>query len=216
MIDLTMLRFLLFVLLFDALALVVLYPRIDWFSGAYLVFSTFLAMFQAVVYRRFSKSPEICSVFYAQHLDKLWDRVVPVLGLLELVVFYDYAHKLIPFRLVRIPVQSIGLLLLCLACVWLVWVDIYFLRNFEAHYRAGTFLADGPFRYVHHPRYAGLTLTRLATILIFGNVFVVILAALWFWLIRRRIRLEEVWLATKFGSSYSAYLTNSRTPHASV
>lgn len=216
MISVPMLRFLLFVPIFDALALVALYPRIDWFSCGYLVFSTFLAIFQAAVYRHFSKSDEIRTIFYAQHLDKLWDKVVPVLGLLELVVFYDYGHNLIPFCFVRVPLQCVGLLILCFACLWLVWVDTYFLRNFEAHYRVGTFLADGPFRYVHHPRYAGLALTRLAMVLVFGNVFAVTLAALWLWLIRRRVRLEEAWLTTKFGSSYSAYLTNSRTHHASV
>jgi len=203
------LRFILLLLIFAVLGLFLLYPHIDWFSGVYLFFSTSLAIFQFFVYRHFAKSEEIRTIFYAQHLDKLWDKVVPLLGILELAVFFDYSHHLIPFRFVRVPFQSLGLLLLLLACAWLVWVDRYFLQNFESHYRAGTFLSGGPFRYIHHPRYAGLALTRMAMLLIFGSIFALILSLIWLWLLHRRIRLEEAWLLSRFGDSYRSYLAHS-------
>jgi hypothetical protein len=184
------LRLLILLLVFDPLALVVLYPHIDPFSVGYLLIGNFLFVFQSFVYRHFSKSPEICKVFYGQHFDSLWDKVAPVFGVSEFAIFFDYGHRLGPFRLVRPPIQSLGLLILVAACLWLVWADRYFMQQFESHYHAGTLLTDGPFRYTHHPRYLGLALTRVSLVLIFGSALAVAFAIAWLWLIRRRIRLQ--------------------------
>jgi len=203
-------RLVILLLVFDALALFVLYPHIDSFSAGYLLIGNFLAVFQSFVYRHFSKAPEIPKVFYGQHFDSLWDKIAPVLGVSELAIFFDYGHRLGPLRLVRPPIQSLGLLILFVTCFWLVWVDRYFMRHFEPHYHAARLLTDGPFRYTHHPRYLGLALTRLSLVLIFGSALAVALAIAWLWLIRRRIRLEEAWLTSKFGESYTAFLAPSR------
>jgi hypothetical protein len=119
-----------FLLIFDALALALFYPHIDLFSCGYLFFTTFLAIFQTIIHQRFSVSPEISKLFYAQHVDFLWDKLVPLLGALELLVFFEYSHRLLPFDFAWRKLQVLGLLLLLLATVWLVLVDRYFLRNF--------------------------------------------------------------------------------------
>ena len=81
-----------FVAIFDVLAVIILYPRLDLFSCGYLVVSTLLAILQAAVNRRFSSSKEMERLFYSKDIDKLWDRIVPVLGLGEFAVFFEYSH----------------------------------------------------------------------------------------------------------------------------
>ena len=71
-------------------------------------------------------------------------------------------------------------------------------------------MTDGPYHYIRHPRYAGLLATRLALPLLFGSVVAYLLLAAWIWMTRRRVRLEETHLITKFGEVYTSYA--ARTP----
>jgi protein-S-isoprenylcysteine O-methyltransferase Ste14 len=197
-------------LCFDAAALLILYPRIDLFSGGYLLLSNGLAIIQTIVYKRLETTEEIRQIFYAKHLDTLWDKLVPILGVAELAVFFEYSHgRLLP-QLVQAQLQTAGLLLLAGTVVWLLWVDRYLVRHFAAHYRDGNLMTDGPYRYIRHPRYTGLLATRLALPLVFGSVVAYSLLASWIWMIRRRVRLEETHLTTKFGEVYTSYA--ARTP----
>ena len=120
-----------FVAVFDAIAVFILYPRLDVFSVGYLVISTGLAVLQAVVSNQFCKSPELQRLFYAKDIDPSWHRWVPILGIFELGVFYEYAHlRLIP-ALLKIRLQTAGLALCALGTVWLLWVDTYLVREFQ-------------------------------------------------------------------------------------
>ena len=190
-----------FLVLFDAAALFALYPRIDFFSGGYLLLTAALAILQATFNRRISDSDEIRQVFYARRLDTLWDKLVPVLGLSELVVFVEYSHK--PGS--PHSMQIAGLILLALAVTWLLWVDRYLVQHFAASFRSGTLLTGGPYRYVRHPRYMGLLATRFAMPLLFGSIVACLLAGAWLFLVHRRIRLEEAHLCAKFGDIYRHY-----------
>ena len=51
--------------------------------------------------------------------------------------------------------------------------------------------------------------TRLALPLLFGSIIACALAALWFFLIRRRARLEELYLAGRFGEAYARYASHA-------
>jgi protein-S-isoprenylcysteine O-methyltransferase Ste14 len=198
-------RLLGFVAVFDALAIWILYPRLDAFSMGYIVISTALAILQAVVDTSFSKRPELQRLFYARDIDSLWDRSVPILGILELGVFYEYAHfRFVPL-LLNARLQATGLLLCLLGTGWLLWVDSYLIREFPAHHRRGAFMMSGPYRIVRHPRYVGLLATRLALPLIFGSVLGWAIACVWFVLIRRRAHLEERYMTNRFGSAYVDY-----------
>ncbi len=202
-------RLLGFVLVFDALAVLILYPRIDIFSLGYLFLSTALAVVQAVVSKRFSKSEEISRLFYAKELDTIWDRCVAVLGLAEFAVFFEYSHWRLAPDLVRHPVQVTGLLLSLVGTSWLLWVDSYLIDKFPAHHRNGVLMTSGPYRYVRHPRYVGLLATRLALPLLFGSVIACALALAWLALIRRRAHIEERYLKSRFGELYTNYATHA-------
>lgn len=198
-----------FVLLFDALAVAILYPSLNIFSAGYLALSTALAVLQAVVNQRFSTSEEIQRLFYAKDIDRVWDRCVALLGLAEFAVFFEYAHwRPVPELLSR-SAQIIGLLLCTAGTIWLLWVDVYLIREFPSHHRRGALMTAGPYRHVRHPRYVGLLATRLALPLLFGSIIACVLAILWFILIRRRAHLEERYLSSRFGAAYTRYATHA-------
>ena len=193
------------VAVFDAIAVFILYPRLDVFSAGYLVISTGLAILQAVVSSQFSKSPDLQRLFYAKEIDPTWDRWVPILGILELGVFYEYAHlRLLP-ALLNLPLQTAGLAFCILGTSWLLWVDTYLLREFPAHYRRAAPMTSGPYRFFRHPRYVGLLATRVGLPLVFGSLVAWALASVWIVLIRRRAHLEERYLTKKFGRAYDDY-----------
>lgn len=202
-------RLLVFAGIFDALALLILYPDIDAFSGGYLIISTALAILQAAVSRRFAASEDIQRLFYAKDIDRAWDKWVALLGIAELAVFFEYAHWRPLPQLLLPSLQIIGLLLCISATVWLFWVDSYLVREFPSHYKRAVLMTSGPYRYLRHPRYVGLFATRLGLPFIFGSVIGWILAVAWFLLIRRRAHLEERYLEKKFGPIYTAYATHS-------
>lgn len=198
-----------FVALFDTAGIFILYPHLDTFSVGYLAISTALAVLQAEVSRKFSKSPELQRLFYAKDIDPLWDRCVPFLGLLELGVFYEYAHlRLLP-ALLNAPLQTSGLVVCFLGTGWLFWVDRYLIREFPAHYWRAAPMMSGPYRFVRHPRYVGLLATRLALPLVFGSLLAWAIACIWLILIRRRAHLEERFLIGKFGRAYVEYASRA-------
>jgi protein-S-isoprenylcysteine O-methyltransferase Ste14 len=198
-----------FLLAFDGLAIIVLYPSLDVFSCGYLFISTLLAVLQAAVKRRLSASPEIERLFYAKDIDKSWDSAVAVLGLTEFAVFFEYSHwRPVPELLSR-SMQTIGLSLCIAGMVWLLWVDSYLVREFPSHYRRGAVMMSGPYHHLRHPRYLGLLATRLALPLLFGSTIAWVLAVVWFVLIRRRARLEERYLSSKFGTAYTQYAAHA-------
>jgi protein-S-isoprenylcysteine O-methyltransferase Ste14 len=202
-------RLLAFVMLFDAAAILILYPHLDVFSIGYLALSTGLAVLQAMVSRQFSKSPELQRLFYARDIDPIWDRSVPILGLAELGVFYEYAHLRVVPALVNAPLQTTGLVLCFLGTAWLLWVDKYLVREFPAHFRRTAPMISGPYRFLRHPRYVGLLATRVALPFVFGSLLGWAVACIWFVLIRRRAHLEERYMTEKFGRAYGDYASRA-------
>lgn len=198
-------RLLGFVLIFDAVAVLILYPHLDLFAGGYLALSTALAVLQATVHARLSASEEIHRLFYAKDIDKAWDKWTAPLGLAEFVVFFEYSRWRPMPELVNRSAQIAGLFLCLAGVIWLLWVDFYLIHEFPSHYRSGTLLTSGPYRVVRHPRYIGLLATRLALPLLFGSIIACALAISWFILIRRRAHLEEGYLSSRFGAVYREY-----------
>ncbi|MBV8896758.1 MAG: isoprenylcysteine carboxylmethyltransferase family protein [Acidobacteriaceae bacterium] len=105
--------------------------------------------------------------------------------------------------------QVAGLLLCLAGTLWLVWVDVYLMHEFPAHYRSGALMTSGPYRRVRHPRYLGLLATRLALPLVFCSIIACAIALAWALLIRRRARLEERYLTLKFGEAYANYAVHT-------
>jgi protein-S-isoprenylcysteine O-methyltransferase Ste14 len=74
--------------------------------------------------------------------------------------------------------------------VWLWWVDSYLIRALSGHARRRDD-ADGPFRYIRHPRYVGLLIGRFAVAAMLGSVIGWLQCAGVFLLFTRRMLREE-------------------------
>jgi protein-S-isoprenylcysteine O-methyltransferase Ste14 len=94
--------------------------------------------------------------------------------------------------------------------LWLLWTDRYLSRVFQGNLSDRTVITDGPYRFVRHPRYAGLMALQFAFALALGSVLAWGFAIGWLFVNMRRVRLEEVHLRKLFGRAYEDYC--SRTP----
>ena len=66
-------------------------------------------------------------------------------------------------------------------------------------------IADGPYAIVRHPIYTGLLVAFIGSAMAGGEwrgVFAVLIA---WWALWRKLRLEERWMAERFGQQYEAY-----------
>jgi protein-S-isoprenylcysteine O-methyltransferase Ste14 len=106
--------------------------------------------------------------------------------------------------------QWIGLIVYCLSVLWLLWTDRYLSRVFQGNLSERTVITDGPYRFVRHPRYAGLMALQFAFALALGSILAWGFAIGWLLVNMRRVRLEEVHLRKLFGAAYDRY--TARTP----
>jgi len=138
--------------------------------------------------------------------DPLMGRFNALLLLCESVVFLDYARwHLSPSFLLQPGLQYAGIGVYLLAFGMVVWADRHLARHFAASARSGV-ITVGPYHYVRHPRYAGLFLSRVGFALTFGSLLEWGIIIGWFWVVRRRIHIEERHLYRKFGEEYVRYM----------
>jgi protein-S-isoprenylcysteine O-methyltransferase Ste14 len=71
-------------------------------------------------------------------------------------------------------------------------------------------MRTGPYRFVRHPRYAALLVSRIAFALALASILVWIFALGWLWAILRRIGLEEAHTQELFGAEYGNYAATTR------
>ena len=128
----------------------------------------------------------------------------------DTLVFLDYGHWHLVAVLERHGLQTVGLVLAVMTGAWLMWVDARLARYFAAEPSARTVIQDGPFRYVRHPRYAGVLAMRIAFALALASVWGWILVLAWYLLLARRIRLEETHMRQVFGRDYEVYAERTR------
>ena len=186
------------------------WSRLDLFSGGYLFLAMVLVVQQGFFARSLAFSKEKMEEAFGLSYDPGWMKRAYWLGLAELLIFIDYGHfRLTPF-LERRPLQAAGIMLMTAAIVWLGWVDRYLSRHFRDDLTQQAVMNNGPYRYIRHPRYAGLIASRIACALILASAVAWLLAFCWVMLTLRRIRLEEPHLAGLFGQSYESYA--ARTP----
>jgi protein-S-isoprenylcysteine O-methyltransferase Ste14 len=127
----------------------------------------------------------------------------------ELVVFCDYGHWRLTPWLERASLQFAGLGIYLLALVIVIWADYYLARHFATEKSARQVITTGPYRYIRHPRYAGLFITRLAFALTFASLFAWVSMGAWFLVVWRRIRVEERYLRDVFGTQYERYASRT-------
>lgn len=187
------------------------WSRFDWFSGSFFAAAPFWvaenAYFGSVIGGDRAVRDEASGRTYDPAM-LWWIAILPVA---ELLVFYDYGHwRLSPFLAVPL-LQGFGVVLWFLIPAWLYWADLHL----GAHFASGTgskpVIQEGPFRFVRHPRYAGLLWSRIAFSLLFASAIAWILSAFWWLAIRMRIRREEAHLRGLYGAEYEAYSARTRT-----
>ncbi len=181
------------------------WARVDIFSGGFLVLSLAWLFSQARFHRAILISTETMKEASGASYDPQMLRWVSLLSAAEMAVFFDYGHwRLVP-ALQRPVLQGIGLALFAAGAALLLWVDCYLTRHFSSGVSAGKLIAQGPYRYARHPRYAAVLVSRIALALSLASVLGWVLALAWLLLIVRRIRLEEAHLRELFGADYAAY-----------
>ena len=186
------------------------WSRLDVFSGGVVLFGLVWGIgtmrFHRAIFRSREVMREAAGVTYDWQMF-LW---IDIFAVAELTVFLDYGHwNLAP--LLRQPVlQAIGLTFYCLGVLWLLWTDRYLSRVFHGNLDERTVITDGPYRFVRHPRYAGLMVLQFAFALAMGSILAWGFAIGWILVNMRRVRLEEVHLRKLFGAAYERYC--SRTP----
>src|SRR5262249_47339410 len=129
----------------------------------------------------------------------------PALAVGDALVFLDYGHWRLTPALEQASLQGLGLVLGAAAMAWIARTDAQLARHFEDERSARALMTTGPFRYVRHPRYAGILGLRAAYALTFASAVGWGLAAAWLLVLLRRIRLEEAHLRTEYGDSYARY-----------
>jgi protein-S-isoprenylcysteine O-methyltransferase Ste14 len=140
-------------------------------------------------------------------------RVVPVFG--AFLIFAAFSRRLSGLFTWRLPAGAawtmVGVALAGFAFTW--WARIHLGRLWSADVtrKEGHRVVDtGPYRLVRHPIYTGLCLAAFATAIIEGSIMAVTGAAIFTWGFQIKARIEERFLATELGESYTEYAR--RTP----
>jgi protein-S-isoprenylcysteine O-methyltransferase Ste14 len=205
----------LFLLLYLALAVACLWQygsphplaRINLYTGGALLISVLMGFGQLAFSRGLPQTAEVQREAFGMNYDAAMAKWISLLSLGELAVFLDYGQWHLVPALENRALQSIGLVLYLAALFWLRWVDIRLTRHFVASSNARReVIKSGPFRYLRHPRYAGLMTSRIAFALVFASPIAWLLALGWFLAVRRRMRREEAHLQEVFGQEYEIYM----------
>jgi Putative protein-S-isoprenylcysteine methyltransferase len=66
-------------------------------------------------------------------------------------------------------------------------------------------IASGPYAIVRHPIYTGLLVAFIGSAMVLGEWRGVLAVLVAWWALWRKLRLEERWMAERFGQQYEAY-----------
>jgi len=194
-----------FSLIYFALALACLRTRLDVFAGGFLSLMSLSVIYELIFGLPTLRSPGALREAVGIAYDRATLAALPLLSVGDFLVFLDYGHRHLTPPLWEGVLQSVGLVLSLMAIVWLGWTDAHLARHFAEAQAVQRIMQEGPFRYVRHPRYAGILGGRLAFALVFSSPVGWLLLIAWTIVILRRIRLEEGYLRQRFGRDYEAY-----------
>lgn len=208
-----LLTMLVFMLIYLALMLACLrqwgqidaWSRLNFFSGTAIVLSLLLGAEQILFTFALPKSGETKREAFGITYDPGMATWVMLLAACEFAVFLDYGHLHLMPALERGWLQDIGLGCYVVALLLLRWTDARLARHFSSSGEGRELMTDGPFRYLRHPRYAGLIISRIAFALVFASLPGWLLVIGWILIVHRRITLEEPHLRKIFGQDYEAY-----------
>lgn len=185
------------------------WSRFDVFSGGFLLLSIAWSAATMHFHRASFRSKDVIQEAAGVTYDWLMMFWIDLFAVLELSVYFDYAHwRLVP-QLEQPIVQTIGLVLYAGISAWLIWTDVHLSRVFVGDLSKRKVITTGPYRFVRHPRYAAMIGAGIACALTLGSVLAWALAIGWIWVNVRRVQLEEAHLQKLFGADYAAYASRT-------
>lgn len=185
------------------------WAQFDIFSVGLLILLAIWSASTAHFHREMFVSREVMLEASGVNFDRLMFFWIDVFAAAEVLVFFDYGHwHLVPP--LRQPYLQIPGLALCVAgTAWLVWTDIYLSQQFRGGLSDRKMMSHGPYRFVRHPRYAGLIVCSVALALAMASVIAWVLAIGWVWVNIKRVQLEEGHLRGLFGAEYDRYMART-------
>lgn len=181
------------------------WSRVDRFSGGYLLISLLWLAVAAKFIRLATGPKEIAAEASGKSYDPFTLLLITLIPIAELSVFLDYGHWHLMPALAQPALQWSGLALSVIGAMLLLWTDRHLLAHFSGDMTRREVIETGPYRFVRHPRYLSLLISRVSFALALASPLAWGFALLWFLALARRIRLEEAHRRKLFGPDYAAY-----------
>jgi len=178
---------------------------LDVFSVGVLVLLLIFSCATAHFHREMFQSRDIMLEASGLNFDRLMFFWIDLFAAAEVLVFFDYGQLHVLPQLRQPYLQIPGLALCAAGLAWLIWTDIYLSRQFRGGLADRKMMTTGPYRFVRHPRYAGLILCSVAFALAMASVIAWVLAAGWICVNVHRVELEDGHLRGVFGAEYETY-----------
>ncbi len=161
---------------------------------------------QLVLYPSVFKTRDSMNLFVGKAFDPKMPAMLGILGVIELFAFADYAHwHLVPA--LRTPFLQIpGLVIMFSGLVWLFYVDRYMGAHFLEAWTTRKLMTGGPYRYMRHPRYLALLLSRIGFALAIASVIALVILPGWFISVWLRMKREERYLLGEFDGEYEKFM----------
>jgi protein-S-isoprenylcysteine O-methyltransferase Ste14 len=182
------------------------WTRLDLFSGSFIVLSAFSALRHIQFKKTILRSREVLREASGASFDPTTVKWASLQSLAELAIFLDYGHWHLVPGLEKPILQGAGLGLSVLSIAWLFWANAILVEHFDRGLDDRELITRGPFRFIRHPRYAGLLGFKAGFALTFASAFGWMSVAVAVVLVRRRIQLEEDHLRSAFGQTYESYV----------
>jgi protein-S-isoprenylcysteine O-methyltransferase Ste14 len=181
------------------------WSEMDVYSVGLILLLGIWCLATAHFHREMFQSREIMLEASGVTFDRLMFFWIDVFAAAQVLVFFDYGQwHLVPA--LRQPYLQIPGLAFCIAgTAWLIWTDVYLSQQFRCGLNDRKMMDRGPYRFVRHPRYAGLIICAVALSLAMASVIAWALAIGWIWVNVRRVDLEENHLRGLFGAEYDRY-----------
>jgi len=173
---------------------------------AILALSLVYCFQQLILYPSVFKTRESMNLFVGKGFDPKMPAMLGILGTIELLAFADYAHwHLVPF--LRTPfLQILGLAIMFTGLLWLFYVDRYMGAHFLQSWTTHKLMTGGPYRYMRHPRYLALLLSRIGFALAISSIIALLILPGWFASVWLRMKREERYLLSEFDGEYENFM----------
>jgi protein-S-isoprenylcysteine O-methyltransferase Ste14 len=170
-----------------------------------LALSVIYCFQQLILYPSVFRTRESMHLFAGKTFDPKMPGMLGLLGALELLAFADYAHwQLVPP--LRTPfIQVPGLAVMAGGLLWMYYVDRYMSAHFVDAWDTHRLMTGGPYRWIRHPRYLALLLSRVGFALAISSIIALVILPGWFFVVWLRIRREEAYLLKEFAGDYESF-----------